>query len=389
MVEVYPNTQLPFRFPARFGRGARPIDTTMGPEHRVVTDNQIISLHSATGTLFEFMPEHYSTLSWTRDQRDASRTTLAIPPSDQLTGLPDIAPWLHHVTVFDGDRDVVLWTGPVQKVSSNRGGLTLACKDHAAYLQRTRDPITKRWDAADPAKPAAALWRAMLDVQGVNSRVIERPDPEGDRFDVAVTADEQMLDQTISSLVDMGLRWTVVSGAAIIGPPSLEPLATLDEDDFLGDGITLSRDGSAVYNDVLVRGADVHQRERVDYYGQNLQTIHNVDNMFGLTNVKAAAQQFVKHTGTVRTRLELPQGTQLHPNAPVSIDQLMPGVRFVIEAHGITQLMELTGIEVARAAGSTTVSVSMESVEEDIELLKKQTGPSQSLGGASLGGGGT
>lgn len=353
----------------------------------VVTDNQIVSLHTARGvTLYQFLPEHYGDLSWTRDQRDASRATINLPPQEDLERLPDIAPWLHHITVFDGDRDdVVLWTGPVQKASSNRAGLSLTCKDHGSYLQRTRDPITKRWDGADPATPGAVLWRAMLDEQGVNSRVIERPDPEGDRFDFAVRADEQMLDQTIGQLVDYGLRWTVVSGVAIIGPVGVEPIATLSEDDFLGDGITLTRDGSAVYNDVLIRGADVHHKERVDYYGQNLQTIHNVDNMFGLSNVQRAGQQYVRHTGSVRTKLELGTGTQLHPDAPVSIDELMPSTRFVIEASGIRQLMELTGIEVARRAGSVTVSVTMESVEEDIELLKKKpTEPTQTLGGQQL-----
>lgn len=351
----------------------------------VVTDNQIISLHTGSGvTLYSFLAEHYTDSTWTRDQRDASSCTLTLPPQDGLDSLPDIVPWLHHVTVFDGDRDVVLWTGPIQKASANRAGLSLKVKDHGAYLQRTRDPMTKRWDATDPATIGAELWRRMLEHHGVNSRVIERPDPEGDRFDFQSLADDQMLDQTIRSLVDLGLRWTVVSGTAIIGPVGLEPIATLSADDFLGDGITLSRDGSAVYNDVMVRGADVRQRERVDFYGQNLQTIHDVDDMFGVSNVTRAAQQYVRHTGTVRTVLELPANTTLHPDAPVSIDELMPSTRFVIEDQGIRQLMELTGIEVNRRSGSASVSVSMESVEEDIEFLKRKAQPTTTLGGERL-----
>ena len=351
----------------------------------VVTDNQVVSLHTGSGvTLYQFLAEHYTTSTWSRDQRDASRYTVALPHQDGH-GFPDIVPWQHHVTVYDGDRDTVLWTGPIQKVSSNRAGLALTAKDHGCYLQRTRDPITKRWDAADPSKIAAELWRAMVDLQGVNSRVIERPDPDGDRFDFAVVSDEQMMDQTLGALVDFGLRWTVVSGAAILGPLPHTPVASLGDDDFLGEGITLVRDGSAMANDVLVRGADVRHRERVDYFGQNLQTIHDIDNMFGVSNVKRAAQQYVRHTGTVRTRLELPPNTVLHPDAPVSIDELMPSARFVIESSGIRQLMELTGVEVTRRAGATNVSVTMESVEEDIELLKRRPGqPVQTLGGQPL-----
>lgn len=351
----------------------------------VVTDAQFVTLHNARGvTLYQFAPEDYTDITWSRDQRDASRCSLSLPPQPEFDRLPDIMPWLHWITVHDGDRNVSLWTGPVQKASASRAGLRLEVKDHAAYLARTRDPITKRWDAADPAWIAAELWRNMLDQQGVKSRVIERPDPEGDRFDYAVVADEQMMDQTIGSLVNFGLRWTVVSGVAIIGPLSLEPVATLGPDDFLGDGITLTRDGGAVYNDVLVRGADVRHRERVEFYGQNLQTIHNVDDMFGVSNVTRAAQQYVRYTGSMRTKLELPAATVLHPDAPVSIDELMPSARFVVQAEGIRQLMELTGVEVVRRAGSTSVSVKMESVEEDIELLKEQPGPARTLGGESL-----
>lgn len=353
----------------------------------VVTADQGITIHTRRGgTVYQWMPDHYQDAKWTRDQRDASRCDLVLPPIEG-DSLPEIAPWLHHVTVFDVERDVVLWTGPVQKVTDNRAGLTLACKDHAAYLHRTRDPITKDWDAADPAWVAGELWRAMIDHHGVNSRVIERDDPLGDRFDYSVVSDEQMLDQTIGALVNLGLRWTVVSGAAILGPVTLDPIVTLGADDFLGDGISLVRDGAAVFNDVLVRGADVRHREVVDYYGQSLQTIHNVDDMFGVSNVKRAAQQFVRHTGTVRTRLELSPNTQLHPDAPVSIDQLMPGTRFLIEDRGIAQVMELTAVEIIRRPGAATVSVTMESVEEDIELLKKKAGattPTQTLGGTPL-----
>ncbi|QWY84373.1 minor tail protein [Mycobacterium phage Knocker] len=354
----------------------------------VVTAEQGITIHTARGvTLHDFMPEHYQDAKWTRDQRDASRCDLVLPPQEGLARLPEIVPWLHHVTVYDMEREVALWSGPIQKATENRAGLTLAVKDHAAYLYRTRDPITKDWDGADASWIGGELWRAMLEHHGVNSRVITRDDPEGDRFDYSVVSDEAMLDQTIGALVNLGLRWTVVSGTAILGPVSLEPTATLGADDFLGDGISLVRDGSAVYNDVLVRGADVHHRETVGFHGQSLQTIHNVDDMFGVSNVKRAAQQFVRHTGTIRTRLELAANTQLHPDAPVTIDQLMPSARFIIEDHGIRQLMELTGVEVIRRPGAATVAVSMESVEEDIELLKKRAGasdPTQTLGGQPL-----
>jgi hypothetical protein len=346
----------------------------------VVTDNQVLSLHTASGSpLYDFLPSNYADCSWGRALRDASRCSLAVPPLVDVDTLPDIVPWLHWLSVWDGDRDILLWTGPVQKVTANRRGLQLEAKDSGAYLSRLRNPMTKRWDAADPAWVAGELWDALLDQQNLNQRAIVRPDPEGDRFDYQVITDEQMLDQTISDLVNLGLRWTVVSGAPILGPLSLEPVATLDEDDFLGDGISFVRDGTATFNDVLVRGPDNLARARVDYYGQNLQTIANVDSMFGVSNVTRAAQAYVKHTGSVRTTLELGGATELHPDAPVHIDELMPSARFVIEAQGIRQLMSLTTVEVSR----TSVKVTMEQVEEKLELGKEKAKPTVTLGKAA------
>ncbi|AYD82025.1 minor tail protein [Mycobacterium phage Saguaro] len=360
----------------------------------VVTDDQIVSLHTFNGVqLHQFLGGDYADCTWGRRQRDASSCSLSLPPLPGLERLPEIVPWLHWVSVWDGERDVLLWTGPVQKITASRRGLSLEAKDHAAYAARTRNPITKRWDGADPAWIAGELWRHMVEVQGLNQRPIVRPDPEGERFDFQVLADDQLLDQTLKDLVGLGLRWAVVSGVPVIGPVSLEPVATLGEDDFLGDGISLVRDGSATYNDVLVRGPDNLARARTDYHGQNLQALVNLDDMFGVSNVRRAAQQYVRHTGAVRTRLELGSATVLHPDAPVHIDELMPSARFVIEAAGVRQLVELTDVEVERRSGQAAVKVTMESLPDRdaegnlIELAQEQSRnqPTVTLGGQALG----
>jgi len=361
------------------------------PSSPIITDNQIVSLHTASGiTLYQFLAEDYTSCSWGRTSRDASQCDLSVPPLTDIDRLPDIVPWAHWLSVWDGDRDVLLWTGPIQSSRANRRGLSINAKDHAAYLSRTRNPTTKRWDAADPAWVAGELWAAMIEQKGLAVKPIVRADPEGDRFDFQVITDAQMLDQTLTDLVNMGLRWTVVSGAPIIGPLSLDPVAALGEQDFLGDGIDLVRDGSQTFNDVIVRGPDNIGRASTDYYGQNLQTIANVDNMFGLSNVEKAAQQYVRNTGTVRTRLELGGSTVLHPDAPINIDELMPSARFVIEAAGIRQLMILTSVQVERRAGGATVQVTMDSLPDRdieghlIELAQNKNAPVVTLGGQAV-----
>ncbi|URC18134.1 minor tail protein [Mycobacterium phage Zenteno07] len=352
----------------------------------VVTDNQIVSLHTASGVQWlDFTPDNYTSCSWGRKQRDASSCDLVLPPGDEAVALYErVAQWRDWLSVYDGDVGTLLWSGPIQQTRRGRRGLSIQAKDHGAYLMRTRNPITRRWDGADPSAVAGRLWEAMVEAQGLTSRVIINPDPEGDRFDFQVLTDEQMLDQTVRDLVNLGLKWAVVSNTAIIGPLGLEPIATLSEDDFQGDGLEFIRDGSQTFNDVLVRGPDNLARATVDYYGQNLQTIANVDSMFGVSNVSRAAQQYVGHTGKVRTRLELAAGTELSPDAPVSIEELMPSTRFVIEGDGVRQLFELTAVDVDRSSRGASVKVTMESVEEDIELLDTKDQPVMTLGGQTL-----
>ena len=347
----------------------------------VVTDEQFISLHTKHGVqLYQFSPSGYTETVWGRKQRDVSTCDITIPPSPGLERLPDIVPWAHWVTVWDGPRNIVLWTGPIFHAKENIKGLTLSVKDHAAYLRKTRVPMTKRWDAADPAWIAGELWDVMLDQKGIRAKALVNSDPEGKRFDYQTRTDTEGLDQTMSALVDLGLRYSVVSGVPIIGPLSLEPLVSLSEKDFVGgDGISLVRDGTDTCNDVVIRNSDTIARAKVEYYGESLQTIKDIDSMSGVSNANKSAYSYLKQTSAVRTRLELEPGTVLHPDAPVSIDELMPSTRFVIEAHGIRQLMELTDVEVTRRAGIAETKVTMELVltmQEQIDLeLDKQIDP--------------
>ncbi|AXN53300.1 minor tail protein [Mycobacterium phage Thonko] len=353
----------------------------------VVTDDQIISLHSVSGsTVAEYTPDKQVTSMWTRDLSEVSRAELTLPPVIDLDALPEIVPWLHWVSVWDGERNIKLWSGPVQRRAINRRGLTVSARDGGALLQRTRNPITKRWDAADPAWIAGELWRSMIEQNGLREPPIIREDPDGERFDYRVVKDDQMLDATISDLVNLGLRWSIVSGVPILGPLPHDPVATLTEADFIGDGIELLRDGSTTFNDILVRGPDNLARSHVDLHGLQLEAIVNVDSMFGLSNVERAAYEKARHNASIRDVISLPQGTQLSPDAPVSIDELMPSARFVIEAYGLRQLVELIGVEVTRdQTGGVATAVKMEAVPPKIELDDVKPGGSTSpLTGAAL-----
>lgn len=338
----------------------------------IVTDNQAVSIHTLSGIqLAQFGPSEQASLKWTRSLREVSTCELSVAEPDLLR---ELYPWLHWVTVWDmDDHAEPLWSGPILKMTATRTGLDISARDIGALMGRTRTPITKRWDSADPSTIARELWRAMIAHHGINVSPISRLDPEGDPFDFSVTADESMLETVMGDLVGLGLRWSVVAGIPILGPMPTAPLASLGEHDLIGDGITVVRDGAATANDILLRGANVTARTAVPLAGLRLQSIVNADSMFGISNVDRALKQYARHTAAIRDSLTLPGGVELHPDAPVSIGELVPSARFTIDARGIRALMELDGIEVTRGSGSLSVSANFTTITEVPELAETES----------------
>lgn len=334
----------------------------------IAPERQAVSLHTHSGIqLYQYIPENTAALTWSRDLREVSRSTLKLPADDHLQRL-DIVPWQHWASIWDIDGDQLLWTGPIQRATLNRESLQLTATDCAAFAGRTRVPITKRWEATDPAHIAAELWNAMIENHNLNVQPIIRPDPEGEPFDFAVEADSSLMSDVISKLVGLGLRWTVVAGIPILGPVSRKPVWSLSQDDFLGQGLQLTRDGALSANDILLRAGDAKVRARVPMADLNLQTIVDVDDIFGPGNAERATLEYARHYASIRDSVTVPGGTELHPAANVRVEELIPSARGTVDAYGQLTLLELESVDVAITGEGCTTSVSMEAVVELPEL---------------------
>lgn len=345
----------------------------------IAPQRQAVSLHTHNGIqLYQYQPENTTSLQWGRTLRDVSKATITLPPDDHLDDL-QIVPGLHWASVWDVEGDRLLWTGPIQQPTLDRSGLTLVAADVGSLCARTRVPITKRWEATDPAVIAAELWDGVIANHNLNVEPIVRPDPEGEPFDFSVTADTEYVSDVISRLVGLGLRWTVVSGTPILGPAGKKPVAALSNDHFLGDGLQLRRDITSSANDILLRSGDSKVYGRVPMAGLNYQAIVQVDDIFGAGNAERATYEYAKHHAAIHDSITLPGSTQLHPDAPIRIEELIPSARWSIEAFGQLWLMELDDVSVSLGDAAGT-SVSMEQVVTLPELDKLMT--STSTGGA-------
>lgn len=331
-----------------------------------IIGEQIISIRTVRGVqLYQFLADGYTSLRWTRTLRDTGALDLSVPTEAKYVQIPDLTPWLHWVDVWDGNQRDLHWSGPIQRVEQGRTWLTLAAGDVSALMSRTRCPLTKRWDSADPAEIATELWASMIEHHGLNLEPITRNAPRGDRFEFSAQAEVKMTDEVIQELTDLGLYWSVVAGIPLLGPVKPQPVAALGESDFLQGQLSVIRDGASTYNDVLLLAGDSKSRARVPMGGLNLQTIVKRDSMFGVSNADRAAVQAVRYSGAIRDAISVPRGAVLHPDAPVSIQQLVPSARMNVEAFGLLPTMELEGVTVSVSAGSASVGVDLESVPPD------------------------
>lgn len=336
----------------------------------IVSDKMAVSIHTYSGVpLYQFPPERITSLRWTRALRDTSECDVQVPSLLVGDQLPNLQPWIHWLSVWEPDQNQPVWTGLMRTPTSNDKTTSINARDISTLATKTRTPMTKRWDATDPAYIAGELWERMIQHHGLRSEPVVRPDPEGKRYDHQVKADATMVQANIEELVQMGLRWTVVRGVPILGPAPLKPVAYLGREHFTGDGPSITRDGSQMFNDVLVRAPDNVARAIAPMGGLNLQTIVNRDSMFGQGNVERQALELAKYSAAARDILTLPGGTTLRPDAPVTLDMLIPSTRFMLEAYGLLTLQELTAVEVTAAPGAVDVKVTMASVNDNLPEL--------------------
>ena len=123
-------------------------------------------------------------------------------------------------------------------------------------------------------------------------------------------------------------------------------------------------------NDILLRNSDAIAKARVPMAGLNLQAIVTVDKLSGASNAERAVYEQAKHYAQIRDSVTVPQGSELHPDAPVTLDQLIPSTRYTVSAYGLLTLVELESMTCALSTGRVSTSVSMESVVELPELSK-------------------
>lgn len=331
-------------------------------------DQVAVSIHTVDGRMVgDFPCTMIASFTWGREANEVSICDLTVATLGAEETIESIRPWVHWVTMWHDD--VPVWTGPIQGLTIGTTLTTLTARDPSTFMWRTRVPITRTWAETAPARIAVDLWTAMFALHRIRVTPHIIPGISDSTFTVAAKADAKMLHQLMDDLSKVGLQWTVVAGRPVLGEFPRDPVAELAACDFQVE-LERRRDGSATFNDVRVQGQNWAQTAIVDLADLHLQTLVSMDDMFGASNVQRAVQQYAKDSARIRDEVYVPPQATLHPAAPVSFNDLVPGKVFVVHGPTSSELMRLDQLTVTGSPERFDVQVTLVALGQAGEIAQ-------------------
>ncbi|AJE32508.1 hypothetical protein B842_03275 [Corynebacterium humireducens NBRC 106098 = DSM 45392] len=314
--------------------------------------------------LWQTTDQTQQTVTWRRERNATTQATVV------ALMRPDVAhrlePWVHLMSVYR--NDLLVWHGVVMttRVSGTRAEITAA--DGSVLFSRRRVPHNRTWAQHD----ATQVMRTMVedacgyaDVTGLVEAITARES----RLWVTAgwTAAECMLSDVVAHLEELGLVWCVNAGRLLIGPVAAEYTTAQVTDHHVDGQITVVKDGSEVVTDALVVGKGVWGQYTVGSTPVGLvQSIEKADGLVRAEECEQQAERVVRDAKVAPRRVEVPSGSRLLPTAPVTIEELVPGVRVPVSTRQtgvvIGSVMQITEVEVTADASGEEVSVTFSEV---------------------------
>lgn len=291
-----------------------------------------------------------SSLEWSRKLDDFSEASIVVPLGDpDCCGLiSSIHVWHHELQIFrDG---VYVWSGPIVRITGNRTQVTIDARDLMALLDKRLIHVPTCFAVAcagfgyagpEVASDLSALGSFLISdgliIDGHNFQ-IEATDTGilGERL-YKIGQDNTSLN-ALQEVMQLGLDVTMlgrkfVLGAANGGPPFGTTNALLC-DDFLGsmefeeDGLNLATRAIVLGDNGIIglakaSGTDVNGED--DYYGLLELIDLNRGELNTQTIADRAAAAIIASHYPAPTNLITPANSQLSVNAPITIQELVPG----------------------------------------------------------------
>lgn len=311
----------------------------------------------------------FSDLKWGRALDAVSEASVTIPPG-KCGRLADVRTWRHELHVIRDNDEV--WSGPVTTVPQCRSGTTLVAQDFWAWLgvrvihnQLCFDPTCGGTAATGVAIAQALIEDALAPDDPCLLKYLHAV-AGGTTQERNYAANSAYALDALTDLAKGGLDFTAIGRRLVIMPEggTLGQLALLTCDAFDGDVCT-TEDGGAAATRAVVTGKAADGTTVVsgsaggvdDYLGL-VEVLVNDDSVRTATAAQTQAAGLLQPIPPLL--VQPPQGNGLTAEAPVCINELVPGVLVPVAmdctCRPAEQMLRLTKLDVSVDAGGEKVA---------------------------------
>ena len=359
-----------------------------------------VTVHYRGGQRVYAYLETVQSVKWGRERRGVSSAEVVI---SQQSLTPDCAalvrnmwPLAHEITIYRDDRAV--WQGPIVRRVSTRSGsnsiVTFHAQDVGYWLGRRMPRQSRKLTGVDLSAAGRAVVESTFSVRDVNILPNVVAWETGRNVTHTINAYARWALDELSELGGQGLEWSFIGRTLFFSgvvDESSQTQSQITSTDLLGE-VELELDGDQYAS--LVYAAPQAQ----DGAWQHLEAIGGASPYFGLVeyvvqtdlpwnvdedgNFEPSGEDGLSQAQTVERLVRAAQsrhtqvsrppitircsdGARLSPDAPVSLDRLVPGARFDVAIDEqdflfhMVRPMRLTRVQVSWTGDGEEIGVSL------------------------------
>lgn len=290
-----------------------------------------VGIYDRTGQIQQGELLNVSEVSWGRVLDDTSEAQATIPYQgpDCCELLGDTHAWCHDLALFrDG---LLVWQGPVTHLQYGRDTTVIQAKDITAWLYKRVvktliDFTATGSGAADLVTIAAALVTHGYGQDDPNVLPYLLTVLSGVVGERQYKPNSAYVGDELQELARTGVDYTAIGHRLILaGEMPIAQLPALADEDFAGE-LQVVEDGRAAATAATVVGKGVLATSGGAGPCGLLEVLATEEQILDQPSAQAEADAIVMAGNPTPLYLQVPDGAQLAPEAPVAINDLVPGV---------------------------------------------------------------
>lgn len=311
-------------------------------------------------------------LSWGRVIDDSSDASVTVSIGGDTTtaccqALGDVRSWAHGLQILRDDE--LVWEGPIVGINYSYDDVTISARDVTAWLDVRTTHSRIEYLTEEGNGPQDLSWIAssiMISALGVDDPCVLRwrwIEPSGVLTDFELDPDEEIAGDAIRELARAGLDYTTLGRRIFVGPDINDifhrdpPYPHLVDEHFTSSPV-IDEAGIEAATRWIVHGDEVTGTAGgIDPFYGLIEQIAREDRIESQSLVNAAARSRVDATNPPPVYADLTGGSGLTPEAPVCINELIPGRLLDLTARRlcreVSQTMRLVAVDVSYPGGGT------------------------------------